>query len=133
MIIKINKENKVIYKASGKAFENVKADNVKTFIVDCAPPVSESEELYFNPERLEFYTEEKPISTNPSRERIIAVREAKKNRKDALQWLADNDWKVNKRVLGEWTEDDERWKAYLDDRAKVRAKFDEAEAILKQK
>ena len=51
----------------------------------------------------------------------------------ALQWLADNDWKVNKRTVSEWAEDDPRWLEYLTGRAKARAQYDEAVAILNQK
>ena len=43
-----------------------------------------------------------------------------------LQWFADNDWKVNKRALGEWAEDDERWIAYLKERQAHREAYDRA-------
>ena len=130
MIITINNENKVIAKASGKIFDNAPVDNVTTFRVDDVPIVTDTEELYFNPDTKEFYTEAKPVTDKPSEEELKARREARQAKAQALQWLADNDWKVNKRMLGEWTEDDERWLAYLADRAAMRAKIDEAEAIL---
>jgi hypothetical protein len=33
-------------------------------------------------------------------------------------------------MLGEWSEDDERWTSYLADRAKARADIDAADAII---
>ena len=48
----------------------------------------------------------------------------------ATKWLSDNDWKVNKRTLGEWAEDDPRWLAYLEGREKARKAYDDAVAVL---
>lgn len=45
------------------------------------------------------------------------------------KWLDDNDWKVNKIVIGEWKTDDERWLAYLEERAIKRARQDELNGI----
>lgn len=42
-----------------------------------------------------------------------------------LQWLSDNDWRVNKIMLGEWGADDPRRMAYLAERAVKRARLDE--------
>ena len=53
-----------------------------------------------------------------------------KQRAYALKWLADNDWKVNKHLLGEWADDDDRWLAYLAGREKARSDYDAAEAVL---
>lgn len=130
MIITINEKNKVISRASGKIFDNAQVDNEKMFSVDDVPSVPETEELHFNPETKEFYTQEKPVTEKPTEEELKARNEARRAKAQALAWLAANDWKVNKRTLGEWSKDDERWKAYLADRAAMRAKIDEAEAIL---
>lgn len=46
------------------------------------------------------------------------------------QWLKNNDWKVNKYVLGEWKDDDPRWIEYLEERAIKRARQDEINNIL---
>ena len=62
------------------------------------------------------------------KKKIAAVK-----KKAALKWLSDNDWKVNKRTLGEWEETDERWLSYLAMREKVRADIDEADKVLNEK
>ena len=40
-------------------------------------------------------------------------------------WFKKNDWKVNKIVIGEWSQDDPRWQEYLKERAIKRARQDE--------
>lgn len=130
MIIMINNDNKVIAKASGRIFDNVEIDNVKTFRIDDVPTVSETEELFFNPETKEFYIEAKPVARTLTAEDRKAIREAMQSKEKALKWLADNDWKPNKITRKEWAEDDPRWLEYLDKCAEMRAKIDEAEAIL---
>lgn len=45
------------------------------------------------------------------------------------QWLCDNDWKVNKIVIGEWEATDARWVAYLEERAIKRARHDELKGV----
>lgn len=127
MIIEINAQNKVV-----KIFGNhnrLVADGKSVFEVESIPSREADENLFFNPETKEFYTEKKPET--PTIPESVKVRmEAQQKKAAAMKWLADNDWKVNKRMLGEWAEDDERWLAYLADRAKARAEYDEAEAIL---
>lgn len=46
------------------------------------------------------------------------------------QWFKDNDWKVNKVVIGEWDKSDGRWLEYLEERAIKRARQDELNALL---
>lgn len=46
------------------------------------------------------------------------------------KWFSDNDWVVNKIVVGEWTTDDERWINYLAERKVKRARQDELNQIL---
>lgn len=41
------------------------------------------------------------------------------------KWFSDNDWVVNKIIVGEWTTDDERWINYLAERKAKRARQDE--------
>ena len=41
------------------------------------------------------------------------------------KWFSDNDWIVNKIIVGEWTTDDERWINYLAERKAKRARQDE--------
>lgn len=111
--------------------EKVEADNVTTFDVESIPVIEENSAVYFNPKTNQF----RQIPIEPQKEipEHIQVRmEAMQKKATALKWLADNDWKVNKRTLGEWAEDDERWIAYLSEREKARADIDEANAVLEQ-
>ncbi|HNZ77230.1 MAG TPA: hypothetical protein PLE59_01015 [Bacteroidales bacterium] len=57
-------------------------------------------------------------------------KELMKESYEIRQWFQDNDWKVNKRYLGEWTEDDPRWVQYLADREVKRARLDIINYIL---
>lgn len=45
-------------------------------------------------------------------------------------WFDDNDWKVNKVVIGEWAETDERWTSYIAERGVKRARQDTLLALL---
>jgi hypothetical protein len=60
---------------------------------------------------------------------IETVPEVEITKEDRLieisNWLSDNDWKINKVFLGEWSTDDPRWLDYLKTRAAVRAEQDE--------
>lgn len=49
------------------------------------------------------------------------------------KWFVDNDWKVNKIVIGEWATTDERWLGYLKERAIKRARQDELNEFLAKK
>jgi hypothetical protein len=53
-----------------------------------------------------------------------------KEQADILQWLADNDWKVNKVVVGEWDKEDPRWIEYLNKRKVKRNRLDEINNLL---
>ena len=46
------------------------------------------------------------------------------------KWFSDNDWIVNKIVVGEWSTDDERWLNYLAERKVKRARQDELNQTL---
>ena len=122
MIFKINAQNRVvrIYREEHSPIVN----NRTIFKVESKPTVEKDTFLCFNPETKEFYTEPKQ-----SQEKVFA--EAKKAW--AMKWLSDNDWKVNKRTLGEWAEDDPRWLAYLEGREKARKAYDDAVAVLDAK
>lgn len=129
MYFKINEKNRVIFQITGKFAEGLECDNVTSFKVDTIPSVERDELLCYNAETKTFYTEKVEV-TEEQKEKAKARATAIKQKEAALKWLADNDWKVNKRMLGEWAEDDERWIAYLADRAKARADIDNADAIL---
>jgi len=49
---------------------------------------------------------------------------------DILAWLSQNDWKVNKVVLGEWEPTDPRWTEYKEQRAVKRARLDKIREAL---
>ena len=125
MYFEIDKENKVILQIDDKFAEGLELDNATTFTAETIPSVEHDETLYYNPENGTFYTEKVEITEGQK-----ARAEARAKKAEALRWLAENDWKINKRMLGEWTEKDERWTAYLADRAKARAEIDEAEVVL---
>lgn len=130
MYIKIDDKNKVVLQIVDKFAEGLTADNKTTFKTVCDPlPLEKGEVLYYDPET-DIFRVEKVEITEEQKERAKTISEARAKKAKALKWLADNDWKVNKRTLGEWAEDDERWTAYLADRAKARADIDEADAIL---
>lgn len=45
-------------------------------------------------------------------------------------WLAQNDWKVNKVFIGEWADTDPRWIEYKEQRAIKRARLDELTTLI---
>ena len=69
----------------------------------------------------------------PTKEDYLAVMDedqktlilAKEELWEIQKWFSDNDWIVNKIVVGEWTNDDERWINYLAERKAKRARQDE--------
>jgi hypothetical protein len=130
MYIKIDENKRVIMRIADKFAEGMECDNVTTFrVAHNLISVNNDEVLYYNPdtdifriEKIE-YTEEQIAKTK-------AMNEAGAKKAKALKWLADNDWKVNKRVLGEWEEEDPRWQEYVEGRIKARADIDEADAVL---
>lgn len=129
MYIKINEKNRVVMQIVDKFAEGMEVDNKTTFRAETVPSAERGEVLCFNPETKTFYTEKVEV-TEEQKAKAKARADARRQKENALKWLADNDWKVNKRTLGEWAEDDERWLAYLADRAKARTAIDEAETIL---
>lgn len=123
-VIKINEENKVVAILRGAIAESAKADNKTFFEVESAPDFTHREELYFDPQNHTFRTVE------IDEEVLKARSEAFAKKSQALKWFTDNDWKVNKHILGEWTDDDERWLEYLAGREKARNAYDEAMSVL---
>ena len=45
-------------------------------------------------------------------------------------WFTENDWKVNKIVIGEWSTTDNRWLDYLSERTIKRTRQDELNDLL---
>lgn len=60
------------------------------------------------------------------------VQELILEKKNIYKWLIDNDWKVNKYVLGEWKSDDMRWANYINERLIKRERLDEINEILEK-
>ena len=58
------------------------------------------------------------------------ISQTKKELAEIQKWFIDNDWKINKIVIGEWTKDDERWTTYLEERQIKRNRQDELNQIL---
>ena len=131
MYIKIDENKRVIMQIADKFAENLEVDNVITFRVEKTLKTENGELLYYNPETNSFYTE-KVEYTEEELAKAKAISEASAKKAKALKWLADNDWKVNKVFIGEWTYTDPRWLEYLEQRNKARAEIDAAEAILNQ-
>ena len=74
----------------------------------------------------------------PTKEDYLAVMDeeqktlilAKEELWEIQKWFSDNDWVVNKIVVGEWAIDDERWLNYLDERKEKRKRQDELLLII---
>ena len=76
-------------------------------------------------------TKTRPILVPYDNSHNLAIQNAKDELKEIHKWLCDNDWKVNKIVIGEWQQDDERWLEYLQERQVKRARQDELNNIIK--
>jgi hypothetical protein len=77
--------------------------------------------LYANDE-IFIEAEPAPTKEEPMNLRLHEVQE---RLHEISIWLSDNDWKINKVFLGEWSTDDPRWLEYLETRAAMRAEYDE--------
>ena len=134
MIIWIDENCEVVSVAQGALAEMAEVDNVTSFRVDSLEVHGTNETLHFNPETRSFYTKERKLpdlEASQIASRRAALRRTAKRKKEAvLKWLSENDWKVNKHLLGEWSDEDPRWLAYLETRKVKRAEYDEAEALL---
>ena len=130
MIIWINEKQEVISVASGLVADEMTVDQKTSFRTEQIPTVVAGERLCFDPAKESFYIQKYEAKDSEAlramRKRMLAVREANKQREEILQWFAENDWKVNKRALGEWAEDDERWVSYLAERQARREAYDRA-------
>ena len=66
------------------------------------------------------------VTRKPTEEEVAKDKEIAKNKRlaEIQRWLAANDWKVNKIVIGEWEETDPRWIEYLAQRKAMREEQD---------
>lgn len=51
---------------------------------------------------------------------------------EIFQWFADNDYKINKHTLGEYSDTDERWTSYLKERKEKLLRYNELELLLEE-
>ena len=49
---------------------------------------------------------------------------------DIQAWLNANDYKINKHLLGEYKDNDERWTTYLQERQEKLARYNELELVI---
>ena len=57
--------------------------------------------------------------------KALHIKALRKELKQIQDWFTENDWKINKVVIGEWAKDDYRWLDYLQERKEKRARQDE--------
>jgi hypothetical protein len=86
--------------------------------------VSEEELNYLEKNILAAYYENGKV-VYKGLEQIKQRQANEKEKADILQWLADNDWKINKVVVGEWEVTDLRWTNYIKERQEKRKRLDE--------
>lgn len=134
MIIWIDKNCEVVSVAQGALEELAQEDNISSFRVEALAVHGKNETLHFDPETRTFYTKERAAVDEAKQQaltkRLALRRSAERAREAVLKWFADNDWKVNKHMLGEWSEEDPRWLAYLEERKTKRAEYDAAQELL---
>jgi hypothetical protein len=72
-----------------------------------------------------YYENKKIIYKNLDK---IKLKESLQLQKETiLNWFLENDWKVNKVVIGEWEKTDERWLEYFNERQIKRTRLDQIE------
>lgn len=132
MVIAINDMHEVVLVADGIISEDL--TDMNAYSVEDVPKLEIGKKMCFDPESGTFYfkeyTKEEKESIKAAHELFKKREKAREQKEEALRWLSENDWKVNKCFLGEWEESDERWKEYVSTRAKMRRMIDEADAIL---
>ena len=137
MIIRINEKQEVISVAQGAFCDAVKVDGQTSFRVETIPQTAVGERLCFDPKTQCFFAKASVGQDGKDRqkrmERRHAVGEAQRRQEEIREWLCAHDWMVNKRLLGEWEENDARWLSYLEQRRIKRAEYDQAAAVLLSK
>lgn len=78
---------------------------------------------------IENYAKENGFKIVDNKPNELIIKELKVSNENELlsirKWFSDNDYKVNKIMLGEWTSDDARWLEYIKERKIKRARQDE--------
>ena len=134
MIVGIDKNQEVVFFSTGDFVEET--EGVYTYEIAEQPKRDPAKKLCYDPESGTFYAKDYTEREKKAMQEALVLFHAKegarKRRTDALVWLAENDWKINKHILGEWSDTDERWIEYVETRAQKRAEIDEAEKILNE-
>ncbi|MBE6601984.1 MAG: hypothetical protein E7637_05720 [Ruminococcaceae bacterium] len=134
MIIVIDENKRIVSSLSGALSEKIVPNEKNVFRVESLPTLGAREELLFDPQTKSFEIRERAVQDLQTLEnwRVSKLRRRKAEQtvREVLAWFDENDWKVNKRALGEWSEDDPRWIAYLSERLEKRAAYDEANEVL---
>lgn len=137
IVVGINHNQEVVFLSKGFAIEDMEEkEGIYLYEVLEMPTFDPRMKCCFDPESGSFYSKE--YTRSEMRDIKTAVElmhlkdDARRKREEALAWLAENDWKINKHTLGEWTDTDERWIEYVEMRAQKRSEIDEAEKILKE-
>lgn len=92
--------------------------------------ITEEQRKQFLPDKYSYYAvidgEFKIARREPTQEEVIQQQASDiSNRlREIKNWFFENDWKVNKIVIGEWEESDSRWQEYLTERQKMRDEQD---------
>ncbi len=106
-------------------------ETVKVEVDDLEKPIYDETEIIIGYEKKlvdKAITVCSLIPNDNTQEKMIE--NAKKEITEIHKWLYDNDWKVNKIVIGEWETTDTRWLEYLNERAVKRARLDELSEML---
>lgn len=102
------------------------------FNLDATPFIEITEEQRKQPlpDKYSYYAvinnEFKVVRREPTEEEIIQqqISEISKRLMKIKDWFSENDWKINKIVIGEWEESDSRWQEYLTERQNIRNEQD---------
>lgn len=102
------------------------------FNLDATPFIEITEEQRKQPlpDKYSYYAvinnEFKVVRREPTEEETIQqqISEISKRLIKIKDWFSENDWKINKIVIGEWEESDSRWQEYLTERQNIRNEQD---------
>lgn len=78
----------------------------------------------YDPESKKLYFDNVKIDEDKQLENLLDEKAKIEN------WFSENDWKVNKFILGEWTQSDSRWIEYKETRDNLRKRLEEIEDTL---
>jgi len=88
--------------------------------------ISENLHLY------KYINEEFVLQSTTEYQTLIQLDNYRIEMNSIQEWLAANDYRVNKFLLGEYTENDERWISYKSERAVKLARYNELESLINE-